>query len=97
MREAILGVLKNSDKAMDAYELQDALKVSTVEDTTLLMDELRKLEDEVIIYHSNKDKYMMLDNSHLRKGTMRANKRGFGFVEVEGMKDDIYVSSDNMN
>ena len=97
MREAILGVLENSDRALDSFELQDALNINSVEETTQLMEELRKLEDEVIIYHSNKDKYMMLDNSHLRKGVMRANKRGFGFVEVEGMKDDIYVSSDNMN
>ena len=97
MRDAILDVLKNSDKALDIYELQDMLNVSTVENTTVLMDELRKLEDEVIIYHSNKDKYMMLDNSHLRKGVMRANKRGFGFVEVEGMNEDIYVASENMN
>ena len=97
MREAILDILKNSDKALDIYELQDMLNVSTVENTTAMMEELRKLEDEVVIYHSNKDKYMMLDNSHLRKGVMRANKRGFGFVEVEGMEEDIYVSSENMN
>ena len=97
MRDAILNILNNSDKALDAFELQDALQIKSVEDTTILMEELRKLEDEVVIYHSNKDKYMMLDNSHLRKGIMRSNKRGFGFVEVEGMKDDIYVSSDNMN
>ena len=58
---------------------------------------IKKLEDEVIVYHSNKDKYMMLENSHLRKGIMRANKKGFGFVEVEGLDDDIYVSQDNMN
>ena len=97
MRDAILEVLKNSDKALDVFELQDSLKISTVEDTTMLMEELRKLEDDVVIYHSNKDKYMMLDNSHLRKGTMRANKKGFGFVEVEGMHEDVYVSQDNMN
>ena len=97
MRDAILDVLKNSDKALDIYELQDMLNVNTVENTTELMEELRKLEDDVVIYHSNKDKYMMLDNSHLRKGVMRANKRGFGFVEVEGMNDDIYVSQENMN
>ena len=28
---------------------------------------------------------------------MRVNKKGFGFVEVENMDDDIFVSSDNMN
>ena len=44
--------------------------------------EVEELEDDVIIYHSNKDKYMLLENSHLRKGVMRANKKGFGFVEI---------------
>ena len=36
MREAILDILKNSDKALDIYELQDMLNVSTVENTTAM-------------------------------------------------------------
>ena len=97
MRDNIINVLKNIDKAVDIYELQDLLEITSVEDTTLLGEELRKLEDEVIIYHSHKDKYMLLENSHLRKGTMRVNKKGFGFVEVDNMEEDIYVSQDNIN
>ena len=97
MKDDIINVLKNSDKAVDIYELQDLLGISSVEDTKLLGDLLRELEDEVIIYRSNKNKYMMLDKSHLRKGVLRANKKGFGFVEVDGLDDDVYVSSDNMN
>ena len=77
MRENIINVLKNSDKALDIYELQDRLNIDTVEETKEFSEELKKLEDEVIVYHSNKDKYMMLENSHLRKGVMRANKKGF--------------------
>lgn len=97
MRESIINVLKNSDRALDIYELQDRVGVNSIEETKEFTEELRKLEDEVVVYHSNKDKYMMLENSHLRKGVMRANKKGFGFVEVEGLDDDIYVSQDNMN
>lgn len=97
MRESIINVLKDSDRALDIYELQDRVGVNSVEETKEFTEELRKLEDEVVVYHSNKDKYMMLENSHLRKGVMRANKKGFGFVEVEGLDDDIYVSQDNMN
>ena len=97
MRESIINVLKNSDRALDIYELQDRVGVNSVEETKEFTDELRKLEDEVVVYHSNKDKYMMFENSHLRKGVMRANKKGFGFVEVDGLDDDIYVSQDNMN
>ena len=97
MREEILNILKNSDKALTIYDIQDALGVNTIEGTAEVIEELHKLEEEVIIYHSNKDKYMMLENSHLRKGVIRANKKGFGFVEVENMEEDIYISQDNMN
>ncbi len=97
MRDDILNILKNSDKALDLYELHDMLHINTVEEAKKLSDELRKLTDEVVVYHSNKDKYMMLEKSHLRKGVMRTNKKGFGFVEVENMDDDIYVAQDNMN
>ena len=97
MRDTILNVLKNTDRALDIYELQEALEISSAEDVKLLLDELKKLENEVIVYHSNKDKYMLLENSHLRKGLMRANKKGFGFVEVDDLDDDVYVSHDNMN
>ena len=97
MKDKILAVLKNSDKALDVYEIQDSLNITSVEETSNLMEVLRELEEEVVIYHSNKDKYMMLDNSHLRKGVMRANKKGFGFVEIENMEEDVYISQENMN
>ena len=97
MRDDILNILKNSDKALDLYELHDMLHINTVEGAKELTDELRKLTDEVVVYHSNKDKYMMLEKSHLRKGVMRTNKKGFGFVEVDNMDDDIYVAQENMN
>lgn len=97
MRDDIINILKNADKALDIFELQDSLDIKTVEKTKLLVDELEKLEKEALVYHSNKDKYMLLEKSHLRKGVMRANKKGFGFVEIENMEDDVYISQDNMN
>lgn len=97
MRDNIINILKNSDKALSIYELQDLLDIRTTEETKELMNQLKKLEDEVVIYHSNKDKYMMLGDSHLRKGVMRANKKGFGFVEIDNLDDDVYISQDHMN
>ena len=97
MRDNIINVLKNCDKAVDIYKLQDLLEINSVEETKILSDELRQLEDEAIIYRSNKDKYMMIENSHLRKGLMRVNKKGFGFVEVDNLDDDIFIAQDDMN
>ena len=97
MRDDIINILKNSDEALTIYELQDALELNAVEEVKELSEELRKMEEEVIIYCSNKGRYMMLEKSHLRKGTLRANKKGFGFVEIENMEDDVYIAPENMN
>lgn len=97
MRDNIIEVLKNSDKALSIYELQDLLNLKTVDEVKELGELLRSLEEEVVIYHSNKDRYMLLEDSHLRKGVMRANKKGFGFVDVDHMEEDVYVSQENMN
>ena len=38
MRDDILNVLNNSDKALNIYEIQDLLGLSTVEDVKLLSE-----------------------------------------------------------
>ncbi len=97
MKDDIINILKNSDKALSIYELQDELGLKSVEEVKQLSEVLRCLEEEVVIYCSNKGRYMMLEDSHLRKGVMRANKKGFGFVEIENMDDDVYIAPENMN
>ena len=97
MKDNIISALKASSKALTIYEIQDDLGLKDVKEIEMLNMELKKLEDDFIVYHSNKDKYMMLEDSHLRKGVIHVNKKGFGFVEVEGLKDDIYIGKDNMN
>ena len=97
MRDDIINILKNSDKALTIYELEDALDLHDVDSVKELSEELRKMEDDVIIYCSNKGRYMMLEDSHLRKGVLRANKKGFGFVEIENLEDDVYIAPENMN
>ena len=97
MRDDIINILKNSDKALTIYELQEKLDLHRVDEVKELSDELRKLEEDTVIYCSNKGRYMMLEDSHLRKGTLRANKKGFGFVEIENMEDDVYIAPENMN
>ena len=97
MKDDIINILKNSDKALTIYELQEKLDLHDVDEVKKLGDDLRALEEEVVIYCSNKGRYMMLEDSHLRKGTLRANKKGFGFVEIENMEDDVYIAPENMN
>ena len=95
MKDEILEILRLSDRALSIFEIESKLSSKGGLGTLLLV--LNELEKESLVYHSHKDKYMLLANSHLKKGVMRANKKGFGFVSVEGLDDDIYIHESNMN
>ncbi len=97
MKDKILEVLKSYNRALSFEEIDSALNIKTVEETEELIQGLRELEESVEIYHSNKDKYMIFENSNLRKGIMRTNKKGFGFVDISTEEEDIFVGMDNMN
>lgn len=97
MKDKIVGILKDSDKALIIYDLEDKLHLLDVDELQELQTCLSELEKDAVIYHSNKDKYMMLEDSHLKRGIMRANKKGFGFVDIDDSDVDVYISEDHMN
>ena len=53
MKEKILEVLENSDKALSISELDDLLNLNTIEETKEFSDALRALEESYEIYCSN--------------------------------------------
>ena len=97
MKDKIVGILKDSDKALTIYDLEDKLHLLDVDELQELQTCLLELEKDAVIYHSNKDKYMMLEDSHLKRGIMRANKKGFGFVDIDDSDVDVYISEEHMN
>ena len=96
MKDKIVGILKDSDKALTIYDLEDKLHLLDVDELQELQTCLSELEKDAVIYHSNKDKYMMLEDSHLKRGIMRANKKGFGFVDIDDSDVDVYISEEHM-
>ena len=96
MKERILEILNNSNKALTVEDIDNRLELKDVDETKELFKVLKELEEDGEIYHSNKDKYMPFNNGPLKKGIIRMNRKGYGFVEVEG-SEDIFISSDNIN
>ena len=90
MKDSILEILNNSNKALTVEEIDDRLNIKSIEETKKFLSLLNELEEEGEIYHSNKNKYMIFNNGPLKKGVIRMNKKGFGFVEVEG-SEDIFI------
>ena len=97
MREEIIELLGKEKRALSATEICDKLNLNTAGELKKLLDDLRILEEGYTVYRSNKDKYMLFENSHLLKGRLSVNKKGFGFVIVDGKDEDIYIDAKNMN
>ena len=95
MEEKILELLKSENKAYDVHEINDYLGFTTVDELKELLKCLNNLEDTLKIYRTKKDKYMLFNNSNLRLGKMLANKKGFGFVDIEG-PEDVFVAPANI-
>ena len=99
MEEEIIKILENIDKpAMSAIEINDKLGYKSLEDYKKVSNTLDQMAREGILYFSEKkQRYLLLKNSHLIKGKLIMNPKGFGFVEIGNGKKDVYIHKDNLN
>ena len=80
---------------MKEKELAVFLQVSR-EDREELRAVLRELLAEGKLMLTSKGKYVKSDG-HLLTGTFIGNARGFGFVEIEGREEDLYIPEEQTN
>ena len=62
MKDNILEILKNSNKALTVEEIDDRLNIKSIEETKEFLSLLNELEEEGEVYHSNKNKYVIIKN-----------------------------------
>lgn len=98
MEHDIIKVLSNKEKPnLSIIEINDILGYTTIEEYQKLEKKLKELSSKGILYYSEKKKkYLLLENSHLLKGKLLMNKKGYGFVEIGGGKKDIYINKNNL-
>ena len=99
MEQDIINILSNQDKvALSAIDINDELGLTLVEDYKKLESILQKMTSQGILYYSEKKKrYLLLKNSHLLKGKLLINPKGFGFVVIGEGRKDIYIHEKNLN
>ena len=96
MHDEILDVLKKEKKAISATEINERLGHTSIEDFKEVLKTLVELEEHLQVYRTQKGNYMLFNNSHLRVGSLIVNKKGFGFVVIDG-DEDVYIHGSNMN
>ena len=98
MEEQILTLLKEDNRPFDLFELNDALGLKTVNEMQELIKVLNKMERDLKIRRTKKDKYLEFtnDNSKIKKGIIDVTKKGYGFVSVDDGVD-IFIPAIYIN
>lgn len=96
MKQDILEVLKTKYEALDLMAINDLLGLKTAEELKKLELTLEELVNELKLYKTKKDKYILFENcSDLKAGKLSINKAGNGYVLLE--PNDIYINYNNLN
>lgn len=95
MEEKILEIL-NKNNALSIYDIEAELNIETADELKELLKLLNKLEEDLKIYRTKKDKYMLFNNSNLKVGKFMSTKKGYGFVDIEG-DEDVFIDQVNIN
>ena len=94
MEEKIFNIISSHNKALTYEEILAQL---SDEEIPYLPEVLSKLIRDLKVRLTNKGKYTKFDDKSQKIGTFVANRRGFGFVIIEGEEKDYYISNDNVN
>lgn len=96
-KEKIIGFMtEDAYRPLKLEELAVMLDVPR-EDRKLLADLLLELEQDGVIYKTNKDKYGLPGKMNLAVGRIQGNERGYGFLIQDNEQDkDIFIPADGM-
>ena len=95
-REFILDHLSKREKPANREELAVELNISGEEQTEALRRRLRAMERDGQLVFTRRQCYALPERLDLLKGMVIGHRDGFGFLRVEGRKDDLYLSSEQM-
>ncbi len=93
MEEKVLEIIKKHNKAMTFEEIIQLLDEKEIPN---LSKTLINLQNNLKIRVTNKGKYEIFDDKMTKTGIFVANRKGFGFVVIEGEENDYFVSPNHV-
>ncbi|AXW85881.1 exoribonuclease R [Lonsdalea britannica] len=95
-REYILAHLAKRDTPISREELAKDLELTSDEQQEALRRRLRAMERDGQLVFTRRKCYALPEKLDLLRGTVMGHRDGFGFLRVEGRKDDLYLSAEQM-
>ena len=95
MRELIIDALEPVLEPIEFIDLYHRCNIDAPEDIKTLQETLNELVEECVVFHTKKDKYILLKNcSGLKMGRLSLTQKGYGFVILPG-EEDLYIDKEN--
>ncbi|MEC5344428.1 ribonuclease R [Brenneria populi] len=95
-REYILAHIAKRDTPIKREELAADLQLTGDEQLEALRRRLRAMERDGQLIFTRRQCYALPEKLDLLRGTVIGHRDGYGFLRVEGRKDDLYLSAEEM-
>ncbi|OBX11243.1 ribonuclease R [Gallibacterium genomosp. 3] len=95
-RELILTVIRDHNAPMSREELLQILEISDPELQEAMRRRLRAMENDGQLVFTKRKRYALPERLDLLKGTVIGHKDGYGFLQVDGTKDDWFIPNSQM-
>ncbi|OOF36218.1 ribonuclease R [Rodentibacter heidelbergensis] len=95
-RELILNVIRENNAPMNREEILTALSIRDEEKIEAIRRRLRAMENDGQLVFTKRKRYALPEKLDLVKGLVIGHREGFGFLQVEGKKEDLFIPNHQM-
>ncbi|MEP2936539.1 MAG: ribonuclease R [Gilvibacter sp.] len=98
LTQSILAILKKEPKRNFNYkQIAAKLGLDDPSSRNQIVKKLRQLQAKEQIQEVERGKFKIVTKSFYHEGSLDVTARGKGYVIVEGLEEDVYISSKNLN
>lgn len=95
-REFILSVIRDNNAPMNRDEILTALSIRNEDQIEAMRRRLRAMENDGQLVFTKRKRYALPEKLDLFKGTVIGHREGFGFLQVDGKKDNLFIPNHQM-
>ena len=95
-REFILSVIRDNNAPMNRDEILTVLSIRNEDQIEAMRRRLRAMENDGQLVFTKRKRYALPEKLDLFKGMVIGHREGFGFLHVDGNKDDLFIPNHQM-
>lgn len=95
-REFILSVIRENNAPMNREEILTALSIHNEDQMEAMRRRLRAMENDGQLVFTKRKRYALPEKLDLIKGLVIGHREGFGFLQVDGQKEDLFIPNHQM-